>query len=465
MYADDLSVYLSFRRKNNALNKQNVCSVLSSMKKFEEWSGLRINLGKTNLTVFGRKVDKPNFVDELKIKWCIEFKLLGIQFDCTLSNMQINYENALNAIRSEINSWKYRFLTIYGKITVIKNLCIPKINHIVAVVPNPSIAHLNSLESELRFFIRDGNPNVVDEKTRRMAVRDGGFGVPNINTFWKSIRMSWLRRLIDCDATWAKLHRYDVSPFSFDPCKSNYDSLMNAKNRVTNLFWRDVYESLLECRLNILLEHPQEFRYIPINGEPGITSNKISIKQEWSLSLNLNSIIDDKGNLMCIDRIRSVRKPFNYEYNALRVVTKDFLDIYAGGRLGANRRYGDNMNGAYNIYGRIVTKRKKGCNFFYSLLNAHAKSDGWHKCSLKLEYEAECENLNWDCDVFLITELVKQVNRTPYLNRLKQFFLRLLRNNLFFGKNKNAPSPTCVICRKHPEKRIPALMVCEVTVS
>ena len=51
------------------------------------------------------------------------------------------------------------------------------------------------------------------------------------------------------------------------------------------------------------------------------------------------------------------------------------------------------------------------------------------------------------------------------MNRLKQFFLRLLRNNLFFGKTKYAPSPTCVICGKHPEKRIPALMVCEVTVS
>ena len=153
------------------------------MKKFEEWSGLKINLGKTNLTIFGKKMEKPTFVDDLRIKWCVEFKLLGIQFDCTLSNMHVNYDIALDAIRKEINSWKYRFLTIYGKITVIKTLCIPKINHIVAVVPNPSIAHLNSLESELRFFIRDGNPSVVDEKTRRMTVRDGGFGVPNINTF------------------------------------------------------------------------------------------------------------------------------------------------------------------------------------------------------------------------------------------------------------------------------------------
>ena len=213
---------------------------------------------------------------------------------------------------------------------------------------------------------------------------------------------------------------------------------------------------------------PQEYTYIPINGEPGITSNKVSIKQEWSLCLNLNSIIDKKGNLVGIDEVRSSRKPFDYEYNALKGVTKDFLDVYSSGKLGANSRHGDNirhMNVTYNIYGRLVTKRKKGCNFFYSLLNAHAKSDGWIKCSLKMEHEAECEGLIWDCDVFLITELVKQVNKTPYLNKLKQFFLRLLRNNLFFGKTKYAPSPTCVICDKHPEKRIPALMVCEVTIS
>ena len=301
-----------------------------------------------------------------------------------------------------------------------------------------------------------------------MAVKDGGFGVPNINTFWKAIRMSWLRRLIASDATWAKLHRSDVSPFSFNPCKSNFDTLTNAKTKVTNLFWREVYGSLLECRMNVLLGHPQEYKYIPINGEPSITSNRVSIMQEWSLYLNLNSIVDKKGNLVSIEEVRSSRKPFDYEYNALKNVTKDFLDVHSGGKLGANSRHGDNIqhrNLTYNIYGRIVTKKKKGCNFFYSLLNAHAKSDGWTKCCLKVENEAECEGLIWDCDVAIITELVKQVNKTPYLNRLKQFFLRLLRNNLYFGKTKYAPALSCVICDKHPEKRIPALFVCEISTS
>ena len=164
------------------------------MDRFREWSGLKINLGKTNLTIFGKHFEKPGFVDELNLEWCVEFKLLGIQFDSTLSKMHVNYDIAINLIRKDINSWKYRFLSIFGKITVIKTLCIPKINHVIAVVPNPSVAHLKLLESELKFFISDGNPNVVDEITRKMAVKDGGFGVPNINTFWKSIRMSWLRR-------------------------------------------------------------------------------------------------------------------------------------------------------------------------------------------------------------------------------------------------------------------------------
>ena len=116
-------------------------------------------------------------------------------------------------------------------------LCLPKLNHIVSVVPNPSLAHLKLLESELRAFITDGNPNVVDETTRHMARKYGGFGVPNINTFWKSLRLSWFRRMVYSEATWCKLHYYEVSPFAFDPTKSNYDSLVKAKSECKNPFW------------------------------------------------------------------------------------------------------------------------------------------------------------------------------------------------------------------------------------
>ena len=305
--------------------------------------------------------------------------------------------------------------------------------------PNPNIAHLKLLESELKFFISDGNPNVVDETTRKMAVKYGGFGVPNINTFWKAIRMSWLRRSIASESTWFKLHCHEVSPDAFDPVKSNFESLSKAKGKCMNPFWKEVYSSLLDYRMNVLLNHPQEYRYVPINGEPHITSNKISIRQEWAQHLNLNNILDCSGNIRELGAVRCNRKPYDYEFCFPKWVVKDFLDIYSGGRLGANNdrvTSNDPENGEYNVYGRFVTKRKKGCSYYYSLLNTHSRMDSWVNCCTKLESEAESEGLSWECDEYEILIRVKQVYKTPYLNRLKQFFLRLLRNNLYFGKKK-----------------------------
>ena len=80
MYADDLSIFLEYKKKSHYENKKNVKCVLQTMEIFRGWSGLKINLGKTYLTVFGKLTDKPKFIKELGINWCTEFKLLGIYF-------------------------------------------------------------------------------------------------------------------------------------------------------------------------------------------------------------------------------------------------------------------------------------------------------------------------------------------------------------------------------------------------
>ena len=49
-----------------------------------------------------------------------------------------------------------------------------KLDVIVSVVPNPNLVHLKLLESELKMFIADNNPNVVDKTTRHIARKHGG---------------------------------------------------------------------------------------------------------------------------------------------------------------------------------------------------------------------------------------------------------------------------------------------------
>ena len=141
-------------------------------------------------------------------------------------------------------------------------------------------------------------------------------------------------------------------PNAFDPIKSNFESLTKAKVKCMNPFWKEVYSALLECRLNVLLDHPHEYRHVPINGEPHITNNRIPVRQEWAQYKNLDIIIDSSGNFRELDLVNSDRKPFEYEYCELKRAVGDFLDIYSGGRLGANSCkpcITSVANGSYNI--------------------------------------------------------------------------------------------------------------------
>ena len=274
--------------------------------------------------------------------------------------------------------------------------------------------------------------------------------------------MSWLRRAIDSDSTWFKLHKQEVFPNAFDPHKYNFETLSKAKLSCRNPFWKDVYSSILECRLNVLIDFPDEYKFIPINGEPHITSNRIPIRQEWAANTCLNTIIDREGNLKDVNEFNNSKKPFDYEYKELKVVLKDFLDTYLGSRLGVDRREvaTNEVENGHNIYGRIVTKRKKGSSFFYSLLNTHARRDGWAQCSIKLESDSLDLGLTWNCSEHDVVTRVRQVNKTQYFNRLKQFYLRLMRNNLYLGKTSNTNN-MCFICNNHPEKSFPVMFSCK----
>ena len=48
--------------------------------------------------------------------------------------------------------WNSRSLTPFGRLTVIKTLPIPKINHLILALPNPSEEVIKSFENDLYNF-------------------------------------------------------------------------------------------------------------------------------------------------------------------------------------------------------------------------------------------------------------------------------------------------------------------------
>ena len=104
-----------------------------------------------------------------------------------------------------------QILTVFGKITVIKTMCLPKFTHIAAVIPSLSLKRINKIEREFELFLKENNPYVTDKITRYIAKKKNGLGMIKINHVWRSVRMLWLRRLTSTETRNPTFH---IQPYN-----------------------------------------------------------------------------------------------------------------------------------------------------------------------------------------------------------------------------------------------------------
>ena len=77
--------------------------------------------------------------------------------------------------------------------------------------------------------------------------------------------------------------------------------------------------------------------------------------------------------------------------------------------------------GIFNIFGRIVFKKYKGCAFFYKIINSSMEKD-FMSCDLSFSI---------DKDVF--SNSIKDILRIKHFNKLKEFSIHLYSNNLYLN--------------------------------
>ena len=130
LYADDCSIFLE-------PDEESLIKTVESLDNFFKMSGLKISVSKTKAIWFGSgSKNTHQLCPHLKLDWDTKFRLLGIDFDNNLENMECNYDSKLKAIKGVLNCWINRTLSIYGKAVVIKTLAMPKLTHLALVLPN-----------------------------------------------------------------------------------------------------------------------------------------------------------------------------------------------------------------------------------------------------------------------------------------------------------------------------------------
>ena len=198
--ADDTTLFLN--------DRNSVRNALSILDRFYESTGLRLNKQKCEIFMLGNCGQANNPPGHLEGLKCItgSFKALGIHFckDITKS-VEMNCADKLKSIRTVINMWLQRNLTLKGKIVVLKSLILPKLLFTCSNTYVPDI-FVNQVQ-ELTFqFLWGNKPAKIKKETIIADIQKGGLKMPLFSANIESARIMWVRRIIAAkDSKWARL--------------------------------------------------------------------------------------------------------------------------------------------------------------------------------------------------------------------------------------------------------------------
>ena len=90
-----------------------------------------------------------------------------------------------------------RDLTYFGRITVIETLGLPILVHILRALPNPPVQVMKEIQDIFYKLLWDGKPDKIKRNVIINNYEEGVLKLPHIESFCKTLKMSWLLRLLD----------------------------------------------------------------------------------------------------------------------------------------------------------------------------------------------------------------------------------------------------------------------------
>ena len=150
-------------------------------------SGLKINYDKSEILQIGRVTISYQYHKPFKLQWSQGgIKSLGIYYYNNISEITtINLSKKLVEFNSVLTRWSKMFLTLKGKITIIKSLALPKLLYITNVVWSPPW-FVEEVNKGIKHFLWDGKTPRVQRKVLIQNYTEGGLRHIDYNIFLKT---------------------------------------------------------------------------------------------------------------------------------------------------------------------------------------------------------------------------------------------------------------------------------------
>ena len=428
-YADDSEIMLQGDRESFE-------QCFTCIDIFGKVSGLKLNITKTSATWLGStRNSNIKYTPHLDLQWNPEkFKILGIWFTNDLSNMvKINYKEKFQEILILYKIWLKRQLTPFGRVAILKSLILSKLIFLWILLPNPPTNMIEEIQASIFTFIW-GSKN--DKISRTMSVQteeNGGLGIPDIKTYIKSLKLSWIKKVIASNLPWKSILTY-VYPESQ---KVEYVGCKLPKSNKLNAFWKNVFYSYEILGDNTIVTCSEEAL-----AEPIFYNNRFKIGgvcyfyERWYEAgiRQVKDLLDDNGHFFTFNAL-------NQKYNLNERNFFKHMQCIQSLRqfLRKHNIQIDNMNCCdKNVTLKIFQQCPRGSRLFYNIILSKQCSP---KFATKWEAKLQCQ-IDWKRTLSFVHK-IKEVKLKWFQIRIVH---RILGTNVTLYCMRLRPNNCCTFC-------------------
>jgi len=249
LLADDITLLLS--------DLKSMEGTLEILKYFRNCSGLKINIEKSCAKYIGTLSTCDYYPHGLSWIKTSPIETLGIAIvDNSDLNYKHNYAQRISNLKSLLNIWKQRSLSLKGKITVINTLALAPLIYVSSVTntPKKAITEINNL---IQNFIWNGSTSKIAQNTLIQQIDKGGLKLCHFETKIKALKITWVKRLISDSS-----HKWKFIPREYYQCK-NLKTYFHSKHKLLSSDKiPDFYIEIHELFMKYFKEKPTNLKEI-----------------------------------------------------------------------------------------------------------------------------------------------------------------------------------------------------------
>ena len=198
LYADDTDMFL--KASISCLE-----AIILELEIFGSMSGCKANMDKTGCIPLGRARSNNLLLNEISAKFgesfiYDDFTALGLKFNNHSTCQEIaeqNYTMKIVKALDNINLWKARDLTLFGRVTIIKSLLMSQFVYLIVPLLSPIQSTCKKIEKLVFNYLWGGKPDKIKRNIMTQSRDEGGVSMIDPLHFIYSLKLKLLQKVFD----------------------------------------------------------------------------------------------------------------------------------------------------------------------------------------------------------------------------------------------------------------------------